>query len=68
VNDTVKLAGGSVALELDTVTVRDVVAVAPEESVTTALNVCEPLATVVVFQLKLGFVPLYTVVPSTLIW
>ena len=61
VNATVNAAGGGGgggAVVFDTVTGRVAVAVALVASVTVALSVRAPFATVVVFQLKLEFVPL----------
>src|SRR5437868_3319170 len=66
-NDTVKPAVGGGGVPFDTVTVRDAVAVAFAESVAVAVSVCDPFATDVVLQVKLGFVPAYMIVPSTVI-
>ena len=50
---------------LETVTAREAPPVLPAESVTLTLSVCEALVTVVVFQVNVLLVPLYTVTPST---
>ena len=49
----------------DTVTARVVLAVAPAASVTVSPRVCEPLPTVVVFQLNVAVAALVVVVKAT---
>jgi len=59
------VVGGGVVV-FDTFTVRLALAERFCASVTVAVSAREPLATLPVFQLKLGLAPEYTVAPSTL--
>ena len=49
--------GGGVVVVFETVSVRVALPLWPAESVTVPVSVCDALLTVVVFQLKVGLVP-----------
>jgi len=59
------VVGSGLDVVFETVTDRVAVPIPPAESVAVAVSTRVPFALLVVFQLNVGFVPVYTLAPST---